>query len=107
MLIAKQLNADQWTGDHRALAVLPYEPEDMPLLFEESSDDLDWFKIAVVESLDGWRFGFIRYRRAPKPGVGVFVQASDPDMPAALEALLTTVELSRADLPWISPLAST
>lgn len=37
MLVARQLDADRLVGSHQAQADLPWEPEDMPLRFEESS----------------------------------------------------------------------
>jgi hypothetical protein len=106
MIILRQIGIDEWDGDGRPLAVLPWEPDEMPLEFTDTSDDLDRLKMAVVEARDGWRFAFLRYQNSPRAGVGVFVVASDSQMSDALYSLLKVVELPAGGLGWISPLAA-
>jgi hypothetical protein len=105
MIIMRQLSIEEWHGDGRPLAVLPWEPGEMPLEFTDTSDDLDYLKMAVAEAPDGWRFAFLRYRNSPQAGVGVFVVSDDSRMPDALKSLLMVVQLPAQELPWISPLA--
>lgn len=105
MLIARQLDPAEWVGNRRPLAVLPWEPEDIPLNFDQVYDDLDYLKIAVVETRDGRSFGLIRYQHSPTQGVEVFVHANEQEMPDAPGSLLAAFEIGRDSLRWVSPLA--
>jgi hypothetical protein len=105
MLIAKQVGSSEWIGVRKPLAVLPWEPDEIPLTFTDDRDDLDALKIAVVEALDGWKFGFIKYANSPQRGTSVYVHADDEVMPTALDSLMRAVELTQDEFLWISPLA--
>jgi hypothetical protein len=106
-LNVKQLSGDQWPhGDPRPLAVLPWEPEDMPLSFEDTVDDLDYVQEATIELADGWQFGLRRHRGAPMRGVAVYVVTDEAHMAGALRSLLQALGLRREQLAWVSPLAN-
>jgi hypothetical protein len=106
ILNVKQLPHDQWPrGNPRPLAVLPWEPDEMPLTFEDIFDELDYVKAADVELPDGWQFGLRRHRGSPTRGVAVYVVADDSKMGQALHSLLRALELERHQLVWVSPLA--
>jgi hypothetical protein len=106
-LNVKQLSGDQWPhGDPRPLAVLPWEPEEMPLSFEDTWDDLDYVKEANIELPDGWQFGLRRHRGSPTHGVAAYVVADESQMAEALRSLLKALHLQRDQLVWVSPLAS-
>ena len=106
MLISRQLEIEQRPqGDLRPLAVLKWEPEDMPVDFEDTYDNLDYVRVAAIEVTDGRQFVFRRYRGAPMPGIDVYVAADDSQMPRALSSLLRALEIEPDGLRWVSPLA--
>jgi hypothetical protein len=106
ILNVKQLARDQRPrGDPRPLAVLPWEPDEMPLTFEDTFDDLDYVKVAEIELPDGWQFSLRRHRGSPTHGVAVYVVADDSKMVQALASLLRSLRLTRDRLIWVSPLA--
>ena len=103
---AVQVGFDVWPdGEPRPLAVLPWEPEEMPLKFESSYDDLDYIQAANIRAPGGWTFGLRRHRGSPMAGVAVYVVSDDAAMPEALGALIDAVGLDQAQLRWVSPLA--
>jgi hypothetical protein len=108
VLITQQLPDDlNPPGDARPLAVLPFEPDDLPeITFHEAIDGLGPLLAASVEVPGGWVFSLARYREAPNPGVNVYVVAPSERMSDAFSALSKSVGLDANDFDWVSPLAS-
>jgi hypothetical protein len=106
-LNVKQLSRDQLPdGDPRPVAVLPWEPDEMPLTFEDTFDELDYVRAANIETPDGWKFGLRRHRDSPMNGVAVYVVASESEMRQALHSLMRAMRLQRDQLTWVSSLAT-
>ena len=94
------------SGDSRALVELRFDPDELAerygLSFEESYDDLDWFKLAAVALPDGSQAWLTKYQGEQEPGTTVYVDAAaDPAM--AKEQLAQTLGLTEDDFRWVTP----
>jgi hypothetical protein len=106
MLNVSQVPPGDWpAGNARPLALLPLEPDDLEgIEFTTDVDGLGQLRMAVIETLDKWRFGLLRYLDSPVPGITAYVVAGDAQMAPALDALVVTFGIGRGELAWISPL---
>jgi hypothetical protein len=67
------------------------------LLAERTSDTLDYFDFFALE-LDGVRFGFRTYFRAPAKGPFAYVTTLPRDIPNAAELIARLVDMEAADV---------
>jgi hypothetical protein len=102
-----QLQLSEWPlGLTEEVAVLKQEPEDFEsigaLLFEETHDDLDYFKAVLVAPENSVLFALKRYRNCPAPGVGLIVSKGTPEeMKVFLVQSLNVLNLDAGSVTWL------
>jgi hypothetical protein len=105
------------------IAVLHAEPDDLErrlnISFQESIDDLDYLRLAVIDLADGIRVGLIRHTRNQAPGTQVHIlphQFIDVEVPrqnlfaaidqiqdGALQQIVDGLGLAPSDFSWKRP----
>lgn len=100
-----RISIDEWPRNLTiAVAILKQNIEDLEngksVFLEESSDDLDHFKAAVV-CANGAVFGLKQYRGTPFPGAEVWVTEGDAThLVSELDKALTALGLDRKAIAW-------
>ncbi len=102
----KQLDIKKWLLPiNKAVAVIKYEPEylekKLPIVFSESFDDLDYFKIAVLELCSGKQFCLIRYRGNSSGGTEIWVSKDSLNFNLEINEILDALNLYVSDIKWI------
>ncbi|WP_156345545.1 hypothetical protein [Verrucomicrobium spinosum] len=87
------------------VAVLEQEPEYFEreglLIFTETYDDLDWYKIAIFTDSKGQAFGIKRYRNCPSPGVFLLAEKNHSiSLHEQIEGVLQLLGLSGESVVW-------
>ncbi len=113
ILSDSQLRAGLYAVDVRevpqeiVVALLPAEPrtleEHAGIVFQDSHDDLDFVKVAVLELDSGRRVSLVRHVRSSAPDIEIYVPPEDADRPSVLIEVLDALGLSRSDLFWVRP----
>lgn len=100
-----QLKIKDWLPRiNKAVAVIKYEPEDLerrlPVIFTESYDDLDYFKIAVMELNNGKQFCLLRYRGNPSSGTEIWISKDSLSINDDTKQILNSLGFKESDLKW-------
>ncbi|MEM8884222.1 MAG: hypothetical protein AAGD14_09150 [Planctomycetota bacterium] len=107
MAAFRQLFVEWLPGDMRALCVLRREPpeltRDLGIVFDDSYDNLDMLRYAVIEAPSGRIFGLVRHRGAPGPGTQVLVELGYRRPECGLDEVLVVLGESRDELLWTHP----
>lgn len=87
------------------VAVLEQEPEYFEreglLIFTETYDDLDWYKIALFTDSKGQAFGIKRYRNCPSSGVFLLAEKNHTlSLHEQIEGVLQLLGLSGESVVW-------
>ncbi len=101
----KQLELEGWLpAINKAVAVLKHEPDDLEaslsINFTESYDDLDYFKIAILELDNGKQFCLLRYRGNPSGGTEIWVSKDSSNFYNDINEILGSLNLNESDLKW-------
>ena len=103
-----QVSGSGWRpGRSHAIAALRLTPAELTsrlrVEFEEMEDDLDRFKVAVVQSPGDHRFALVRYIHNPSKGTEIWASSGLSDMNAELREVLSILKLGLDDLAWTHP----
>src|ERR1035437_54693 len=109
MSIFKQISKNDWVAsedeywDNHPIAQLSLSPEELSsqlgLTFEDDFDNLDYFKIAVIEIDNGHRFSLLRYEGESQEGTTtIYAPWFQEDVPTNLERYIAILGLSENDL---------
>ncbi|MFH2061041.1 MAG: hypothetical protein ABIJ59_19410 [Pseudomonadota bacterium] len=101
----KQLKVKEWLPTiNKAVAVLKYEPDDLEkklsIKFNESHDELDYFKIAVFELVNKKQFCLIRYKGNPSSGTEIWITNESLDINNEIDEILNNLQFNESDLKW-------
>ena len=87
------------------IAMIAADPADLEsrwgLRFDESFDNLDYVKVAVVQLQDGPRLTLLLHRGSPVPGIELCAVDASPASYDAAQTLVTT--LSPHEIIWWRP----
>jgi hypothetical protein len=99
----RQIPVSEWQPENRPIAMVRLEPADFEarfgLQFDDTHDDLDYLKIAVVEFPSGHQMGLLRHKRNPVPGTVVHAGVT-LDAESARNEFLHMLGLAEADFTW-------
>jgi hypothetical protein len=87
------------------ITMIAADPADLEsrwgICFEDSFDNLDYVKVAVVQLQDGPRLTLLRHRGSPVPGIELCAVDASPASYDAAQALVTM--LSPHEIIWRRP----
>ncbi|MBV9322913.1 MAG: hypothetical protein JO352_03875 [Chloroflexi bacterium] len=97
-----------WPSPGENLMMLSVEPEDLAsrfrIKFQESWDDLDYLKVARLQTRSGKQFTLVRHRGTPAPGVLVTVGTGELAAASDFEReLMEALEVTPEQVVWRAP----
>jgi len=104
----KQHDFDTWPKDfYVAIASLKCGVSELEqkckLKFRTSEDDLDSFRVALLEIDNEIFFMLMRYEQSSDTGVEIWVAVNKVDVHGALEEILSELGLTQAFIDWKNP----
>lgn len=102
-----QLNLSHWPSSlTEEVAVLRQEVADFEqsrlVQFEETFDDLDYYKAAIVTLPNGRAFALKRYKNCPSPGLSLIVEHRQDTSPQVqIVEALAALGISNDSVVWL------
>lgn len=103
----KQLSPKNWPqGLDLPAVTLAMEPDALSqrcgVSFFEDADDLDQYRAAIVQLLDGTCYALFRYARTPIPGTSIWIDRRSANVAEQVRKLLSVIHLEDTAVAWES-----